>query len=148
MSEELSETVVCKKCKTESLRGTDNCPNCGSLLIGHSRGFDHHPENQYGGGDMNATREKAAKKLVAADGLEWDKLTGSDKLLARMAAKPSAKPGDVRAWMQQAQLLKPAPKIAVDTTVDVEHVVIEAEQIENAKVALKMLQEITDAHAG
>ncbi len=148
MSEELSENVTCAKCGTESPRGTDNCPNCGGLLIGHSLGFDHHPENIGRGGDLQSVREKAAKKLVEADGLEWEELTGSDKLLAKMAAKPSAKPGDVRAWMQQAQLLKPAPKIAVDTSVVSENVVIEAEQIENAEAALKMLKEITDEKSG
>ena len=89
MSEELSETVVCKKCGTESIpRGTDHGTNCGSLVEGHTLGFDHHPENIGRGGDMQSIREKAAKILVEADGLEWDELTGSDKLLAKMAAKP------------------------------------------------------------
>ena len=139
------ETVVCTKCKTENPLGQDHCNSCGSLLKGHSFGFDKHPENINVAGVTSAERkEKSALILIEADGLAWDDLDGSEQMLALAASSTKATAADRKAYMQHVvQKLKPAPKIGRDQDDVIESVIIESGQIENAVEALNELKRIT-----
>ena len=139
------ETVVCKKCKTENPKGQDHCQSCGNFLPGHKYGFDKRPENIAPGGGSQERTEKKARKLIKAEGLDWDEISASDRMVALAAVGPKATNADRRMLLQQLQLLKPAPKIGRDQDVAVETVVIEAQQIENAESALKMLEKLVKA---
>lgn len=140
-----TETVICTKCKTENPRGQDHCNSCGSLLPGHKFGFDHHPENINTAGVTSQERkEKAARRLVEDDGVDWDEMDGSARMLALAASSTKATAADRKAYMQHVvQKLKPAPKIGKENEQAIEHVVIEAAQIENAEEALATLKALT-----
>ena len=144
------ETIICKKCKTENPKGQDHCNSCGSLLPGHSFGFDKNPENINRAGNTSAEKkEEAARKLVKADGVEWDDMDGSARMLALAASSTKATAADRKAYMQHVvQKLKPAPKIGAEHEQAVETVVIEAEQLENAERALEVLKKITKQNRG
>ena len=139
----MADTVVCSKCETENPKGQDHCQSCGNFLPGHSYGFDKHPENQYRGGtDAQKRTEKKARELIEEEGLDWDEISAADRMVAAAAVGPKATNADRRMLLQQLQLLKPAPKIGRDQESPVETVVIEAQQIENAESALKMLKKL------
>jgi hypothetical protein len=143
--EKPKDTVICTKCKTENPLGQDHCNSCGSLLKGHSFGFDHHPENINIAGNTTADKkEKAAKELVKADEVEWDDMDGSARMLALAASSTKATAADRKAYMQHVvQKLKPAPKIGKENEQAIEKVVIEAAQIDNAVEALEHLKAFT-----
>ncbi len=138
------EIVVCSKCKTENPLGQDHCNSCGSLLKGHSFGFDKHPENIDKTGGAKEKKLNAAKKLIEDDGLVWEELDGSEKMLALAAKSTKATAADRKAYMQHVvQKLKPAPKIGREQDDVIESVIIDAAQIENAVEALNELKRIT-----
>ncbi len=141
----MTEIVVCTKCKTENPLGQDHCNSCGSLLKGHRFGFDKHPENiNIAGQTSDEKKVQRAKKLVDADGVDWDDMDGSARMLALAASSNKATAADRKAYMQHVvQKLKPAPKIGAEHEQAIERVVIEADQIENAKQALKDLKAFT-----
>ncbi len=136
--------VECAKCQTESPRGTDNCPNCGSLLKGHSNSFAKHPENINTGDLAQQKRETKAREMLKRDGLDWDDLDGTARMLTLAAVSTKATAADRKAYTQNvSERLKPAPKIGNEMDVAIENVVIEAEQIENAVEALEHLKKFT-----
>ena len=139
------DTVICKKCGTENPAGQDHCNSCGSLLKGHSYGFDKHPENiNLAGNPAAEKKEQAARKLIKRDGLQWEDLDGSERMLALAASSTKATAADRKAYMQHVvQKLKPAPKIGKEHDQAIEHVVIEAAQIDNAMEALEHLKALT-----
>ena len=140
----MPETVICTKCKTENPHGQDHCNSCGSLLKGHSFGFDHHPENIADRSGITEKRHKAALSLIERDGLVWSELDGSERMLAMAASSTKATAADRKAYMQHVvQKLKPAPKIGREQDEVIESVIIEACQIENAVEALNELKRIT-----
>ncbi len=138
----MTEIVVCTKCKTENPLGQDHCNSCGSLLKGHRFGFDKHPENiNIAGQTSDEKKEQRAKELAEDDGLDWDAMDGSARMLTLAASSNKATAADRKAYLQHVvQKLKPAPKIGAEHEIAIERVVIEAEQIENAKQALKDLK--------
>ena len=140
----MTDTVICTKCKTENPLGQDHCNSCGSLLKGHSFGFDKHPENIADRTGAADHKQKAALVLIKGDGLDWDDLDGSERMLALAASSTKATAADRKAYMQHVvQKLKPAPKIGRDQDEVIESVIIEAGQIENAVEALNELKRIT-----
>ena len=140
----MSDVVVCTKCKTENPTGQDHCNSCGSLLKGHSFAFDKHPENISKSGGRDERKHNKVLSLIEGDGLEWEDLAGSERMLANAASSTKATAADRKAYMQHVvQKLKPAPKIGRDQDEVIESVIIEAGQIENAVEALKELKRIT-----
>lgn len=140
----MSDTVLCKKCGTENPLGQDHCQSCGSLLKGHKFGFDKHPENINTRGTISEERkEEKARELVEEEGLEWDDLSATTRLVVIAAVGPKATNADRRLMLQQLQALKPAPKIGRDKEEYIESVVIDAGQIENAEKSLAILKNIT-----
>ena len=139
------DIVICTKCKTENPEGQDHCNSCGSLLKGHSFGFDKHPENiNLTGATAADKKEQAARRLVAEDGVEWDDMDGSARMLALAASSTKATAADRKAYMQHVvQKLKPAPKTGKENDIAIEKVVIEAAQIDNAMEALGVLKTFT-----
>ena len=138
----MPDTVICKKCETENPTGQDRCNSCGSLLPGNSTAFDKRPDFISKGPTSKKRAEKDAQALIEEEGLDWDEISAADRMVAIAAVGPKATNADRRMLLQQLQLLKPAPKIGRDVDVDVETVVIEAQQVENAEAALKMLSKL------
>ncbi len=141
----MPDTVICTKCKTENPLGQDHCNSCGSLLKGHRFGFDKHPENINQEGPTPASKkEQVARTLVEDDGVDWDEMDGSERMLALAASSTKATAADRKMYLQHVvQKLKPAPKIGKEHEHEIETVVIEAEQIDNAVEALGHLKAFT-----
>ena len=135
-----AETVVCKSCGSENVRGELKCWNCKRFIPGNLETTIHHPER--GRDTRVAEARNKAREVVESAGLDWDTIDEGTKLIVLAAVKDRATATDRRAMMQQLELLKPVPKVGRDEGVREEVVVIQAESIENLARALKTLKGI------
>ena len=135
--------VVCTKCHTPNPAGTLRCSKCSSFLPGNAYAWKTQPEDA----PKNSTakhNENEARKLVKDQGLVWDELDAVLKFIVIAGVSSKATSADRAAMLRQLELLKPVPKTGKDRSDDGAVVVIRAENIENARVALKALKELGD----
>jgi hypothetical protein len=128
------EMVTCTKCGTEAPRGTPQCPECNSFLPGSNK-------LQKKGGSKSHSNTESAKRLLLDNDLDWSTCGETMRLMAQRAVSGSS--ADLKAFLQQAETLKAAPRAGQEKDDDVVvELVITGETVDEIEKALAKLEAI------